>query len=155
MKKIRKGFMSVKTKLFVSLSVIVISIIIFLIILNNFVLETFYYYNKREESITTSKIKMKNYCDIVSICSELLDYEVVNDFAFENAYRNIIMSYIMLSEEIYRGMSMEDRKKGKINRRILMNNVKQRKSRVGILNYFVAEFPSLFYTVREIRRKIR
>lgn len=47
MKKIRKGFMSVKTKLFVSLSVIVISIIIFLIILNNFVLETFYYYNKQ------------------------------------------------------------------------------------------------------------
>lgn len=47
MKKIRKGFMSVKTKLFVSLSIIVISIIIFLIILNNFVLETFYYYNKQ------------------------------------------------------------------------------------------------------------
>ena len=52
-------------------------------------------------------------------------------------------------------MSMEDRKKGKINRQILMNNVKQRKSRVGTLNYFVAEFPSLFYVVREIRRKIR
>lgn len=117
--------------------------------------ETFYYYNKREESITTSKIKMKNYCDIVSICCELLDYKVVDDIVFKNAYRNIIMSYIMLSEEIYRGMSMEDRKKGKINRQILMNNVKQRKSRVGTLNYFVAEFPSLFYLVREIRRKIR
>lgn len=117
--------------------------------------ETLYYYNKREESITTSKIKMKNYCDIVSICCELLDYKVVDDIVFKNAYRNIIMSYIMLSEEIYRGMSMEDRKKGKINRQILMNNVKQRKSRVGTLNYFVAEFPSLFYLVREIRRKIR
>ena len=46
MSKIRKIFTSIRTKLFLSLCIIVSSIILFLIILNNFVLESFYVYSK-------------------------------------------------------------------------------------------------------------
>ena len=46
MEKIRKIFTSIRTKLFLSLCIIVSSIVLFLIILNNFVLESFYIYNK-------------------------------------------------------------------------------------------------------------
>ena len=46
MGKIRKLFTSIRTKLFLSLCIIVSSIVLFLIILNNFVLESFYIYNK-------------------------------------------------------------------------------------------------------------
>ena len=44
--KLNKFFTSIRTKLFLSLCVIVASIVLFLIILNNFVLEAFYIYNK-------------------------------------------------------------------------------------------------------------
>ena len=43
----KKIFTSIRTKLFLSLCIIVSSIILFLILLNNFVLESFYIYNKK------------------------------------------------------------------------------------------------------------
>ena len=46
MEKIKTLFTSIRTKLFLSLCIIVSSIILFLVILNNFVLETYYLYNK-------------------------------------------------------------------------------------------------------------
>ena len=47
MGKIKNIFTSIRTKLFLSLCIIVSSIILFLILLNNFVLESFYVYNKK------------------------------------------------------------------------------------------------------------
>ena len=47
MEKVKKMFTSIRTKLFLSLCIIVSSIILLLILLNNFVLKTFYLYNKK------------------------------------------------------------------------------------------------------------
>ena len=47
MKKLSNMSKSIRTKLFISLCIIVLSIILFLVLLNNFVLETFYIYSKR------------------------------------------------------------------------------------------------------------
>ena len=44
-------FKSIRTKLFLSLCIIVIAIIISLILLNNFVLRKFYEYNKEKQRI--------------------------------------------------------------------------------------------------------
>ena len=46
MKVIEKGLKSIKTKLFISLCIVVIAIVALLILLNNFVLSTFYQYSK-------------------------------------------------------------------------------------------------------------
>ena len=46
MKKLKKAFESVRIKLFLTLSAVILSIILFLIIINNFVLGTFYTYKK-------------------------------------------------------------------------------------------------------------
>ena len=46
MKKIKKTFKSVRVKLFLTLSAVILLIIMFLIIINNFVLGTFYTYKK-------------------------------------------------------------------------------------------------------------
>lgn len=50
MKKLKNRFKSVRTKLFVSLCIVVILIILFLIIINNVVLESFYLYSKTEST---------------------------------------------------------------------------------------------------------
>ena len=51
MKKVRKTFTSIRTKLFLSLCVIVILTITVLIVLNNFVLEKYYLHNKEKTLI--------------------------------------------------------------------------------------------------------
>ena len=62
----KKRFKSIRSKLFITLCVIVISIIILLIILNKFVLESFYIYNK--------KVTLKNV------------YQIINDYYNNNNY---------------------------------------------------------------------
>ena len=55
MEKIKKLFTSIRTKLFLSLCIIVSSIILLLILLNNFVLQSFYLYNKKSTLKTVYK----------------------------------------------------------------------------------------------------
>jgi len=49
----KKKFKSVRTKLFITLCIVVLMIIAFLIIVNNVVLETIYYHSKKEASLNT------------------------------------------------------------------------------------------------------
>ena len=56
MEKIKKAFKSVRVKLFLTLSAVILIIIIFLIILNNFVLGTFYTYTKTKALKSVYKI---------------------------------------------------------------------------------------------------
>lgn len=56
MKKIKKALKSVRVKLFLTLSAVILIIIIFLIILNNFVLGTFYTYTKTKALKSVYKI---------------------------------------------------------------------------------------------------
>lgn len=115
-----------------------------------------YYYNKREESITMSRVKEKNYKDIVIICNMLID---TNKVGWSNnkkiAFQNIMKTYILLSEEIYRMLDRNDRKKLSNVRWKLMKTVKIKRKEMGRINYFLACFPDVAYAVREARRKIK
>ena len=55
-----KRFKSIRTKLFISLCVIVVAIIVALIILNNFVLRHFYEYTK-EKQLESLYFRINNY----------------------------------------------------------------------------------------------
>lgn len=115
-----------------------------------------YFYNKRGESITTSKVKIKNYCDLVKICNCLIDNtNIEQGSCLRNAYQNILKTYLMLSEEIYRMMELKDRKEGVISRINLMKKVRSQRKQVGLKSYAIACFPSLFYFIRGTRRMIR
>lgn len=115
-----------------------------------------YFYNKREASITTSEVKLKNYFDLIGICICLIDSESEEQREkYKAAYRNIIKSYLLLSEEVYRMMKMKDRKMGTAKRNELMERVRCRKGNLGLTNYAIASFPGFFYIIREVRRKFR
>lgn len=83
MKKIRGLFTSIRTKLFLSLCVIVILIITFLILLNNLVLENFYIYSKKNNLKNVYVIINHYYNNSYSqkeINNELERISVKNDF---------------------------------------------------------------------------
>ena len=83
MSKVNNIFTSIRTKLFLSLCVIVLSIITLLIILNNFVLEDFYLYNKENNLKTVCIIIDELYKKGLSqseIDNELEKISVRNDF---------------------------------------------------------------------------
>ena len=115
-----------------------------------------YFYNKREESITTSKATEKNYFDIVEICKLLIKVDKSGwSFSKKKAFRNIMKSYILLSEEIYRMLDIKDRKTLLSIRVKLMKMVKVQKKEMGGKNYIIACFPDALYAARKVRRKIR
>lgn len=118
--------------------------------------ESLYFYNKREESITTSKARRKNYFDIVEICSQLIEVDKTEwNTSRKKAFKNIMKSYILLSEEIYKTLNIKDRKKLLNVRKNLMETVKLKRKEMGEKNYIIACFPNFLYVVREVRRKIR
>ena len=93
-----KIFTSIRTKLFISLCIIVLSIISFLILLNNFVLEKFYLYNK-ENTLKNVYSLVNDYYnngyDQDYINSELEEISIKNDFDIlikNNADENIYIS---------------------------------------------------------------
>lgn len=110
--------------------------------------KSFYLYNKREGSITTSHVKLKNYKDIIKICEHLINSSIGN----EAARKNVLKSYILLSEEIYRKMDDQDKKEGKAIRNSFVALIK--KSNLGLMNYITATFLDIVYLAREIRRRI-
>ena len=115
-----------------------------------------YFYNKREESITTSKAKGKNYFDIIEICKLLIKVNKVGwSVGKKTAFKNIMKSYILLSEEIYRMLDEKDKKSLLIVREDLMETVKSQRKEMGWKNYIIACFPNILFAVREVRRKIR
>ena len=79
----KKVFTSIRTKLFLSLCIIVLSIITLLIILNNFVLEKFYLFNKESTLKTVCSIIDEFYSKSYSqseINEELEKIAIKNDF---------------------------------------------------------------------------
>ena len=79
----KKVFTSIRTKLFLSLCIIVLSIITLLIILNNFVLEDFYLYNKQTTLKTVCRIVDDYYAKSYSqsdINKELEKISIRNNF---------------------------------------------------------------------------
>lgn len=116
--------------------------------------EIFYLYNKREASITTSKVKIKNYNDIVNICDILLEDVKNKKICCKTSYRRLMLSYLMLSEEVYRMLDYKDKKTENNSRKMLMNKIQQEKKELGLINYLIAKFPNFFYFLRETRRKI-
>jgi glycosyltransferase involved in cell wall biosynthesis len=118
--------------------------------------EKLYFYNKREDSITTTKTKEKNYYDIVEICKTLIELNVAGWNSHKKmALKNIIKSYILLGEEIYRSLSSNDRAKVADTRWRLLETVKTSKKKMGWKNYMIACFPNIIYTARAVRRKIK
>ncbi len=86
MKKLKNRFKSVRTKLFVSLCIVVILIILFLIIINNVVLESFYLYSKTESTKTIYQKINQYYNELelkgnssININQELNKISVKND----------------------------------------------------------------------------
>lgn len=115
-----------------------------------------YFYNKREESITTSKAKKKNYFDIIEICKLLIKVNKIGwSVGKKTAFKNIMKSYILLSEEIYRMLDEKDKKSLLIVREDLMETVKSQRKEMGWKNYIIACFPNILFAVREVRRKIK
>lgn len=116
--------------------------------------EPLYFYNKREDSITTSKVKEKNYYDIVEICRLLT---LINKTGWntekKKALKNIMKSYILLSEEIYRMLDLNDKMKVSNTRCELMKILKNPKNEMGWKNYLISCFPNAIYVAREVRRK--
>lgn len=83
MGKIKRNITSIRTKLFLSLCIIVSSIVLFLIILNNFVLESFYIYNKEKTLKNVYRLINEYYNDSYSqstIDRELEKIAVKNNF---------------------------------------------------------------------------
>ncbi len=60
MEKIKNKFKSIRVKLFLTLSIVVVIIIAFLILTNNFVLETFYLYSKQKNLMSVYN-RINNY----------------------------------------------------------------------------------------------
>jgi len=89
MGKIKRLFTSIRTKLFLSLCIIVSSIVLFLIILNNFVLESFYIYNK--ETALKSVYHLINDYYNNSFNQVLIDKEL-EKIAVENNFDILIKS---------------------------------------------------------------
>lgn len=116
--------------------------------------KTYYFYNKREESITTSHVKSKNYKDIVNICKHLIGDGVKGEKCAEDAYKNIIRSYILLSEEIYRKMNNVDKFECRFIRNSLIKLIKDNKGNLGLINYIIVSFLNTFYMIRNVRRKL-
>ena len=78
-----KVFTSIRTKLFISLCVIVLLIIISLILLNNFVLGNFYLYNKKKklnDLFTQINYYYNNEYSQEEINKELEKISIKNDF---------------------------------------------------------------------------
>ena len=118
--------------------------------------ETLYFYNKRQASITTSKAKAKNYFDIALICNLLIDEsEMIQSENEKVALKNIMKTYLLLSEEVYRMLDENSQKDVLSVRQGLMKNVKNKMKQIGLMNYIIASFPRTLYTVREVRRKYR
>ena len=83
MSKVNNIFTSIRTKLFLSLCIIVLSIITILILLNNFVLEDFYLFSKKNSLKTACIIIDELYNKEISqdeIESELEKISIKNDF---------------------------------------------------------------------------
>lgn len=116
--------------------------------------EQHYYYHKREESITTSHVTNKNYMDMVDICETLINDDSRYDKNKRSTYKNILRSYILLSEEVYRMMSVDNQHIEHSRRNELITLVRNKKSTLGMINYIIATHLNMVYLVREIRRQV-
>ena len=82
-----KVFQSIRTKLFLSLCIIVIAIIISLILLNNFVLRHFYEYSKEKQLKNVYEVINGYYVDgkkATDLSDELDKVAINNNFDLEN-----------------------------------------------------------------------
>lgn len=81
MGKLKNSFKSVRVKLFLTLSVVVLLIITFLILVNNVILETFYLYSKKNtlKSVYEQVNKYYNSTYSEAQIEEKLDKEVINN----------------------------------------------------------------------------
>ena len=93
-------FKSIKTRLFLSLCIIVISIIAVLILLNNFVLKQFYEFNKKNQLIDVYYV-INNYYNSdnidTAISDELNKISLKNNFniLIKNNFGNTIQIFIL------------------------------------------------------------
>ena len=82
MSKKQNPLKSVRVKLFMTLSLVILLIIIFLILVNNFVLGRFYLYSKRQvlKSVYTTVNDYYNNCEEGDLSSELEQIAIKNNF---------------------------------------------------------------------------
>ena len=119
MKKISQRFTSIRTKLFVSLCVIVISIVLFLIIINNIVLEKFYSYSKKNSlKLVYNKINdfySKEYTQ-AELDNELDRIAISNNFDILIKGNNGINIYTSNKDfySLIRGMNLENNSKTEV-----------------------------------------
>jgi len=90
MNKIRNHLKSVRIKLFLTLSVVVIAIIVFLIIVNNVILETFYLYN-RENKLEAVYKQINDYYATENLSQEKIEQKI-KEIAINNNFDILIES---------------------------------------------------------------
>ena len=80
--KKKNPFISVRIKLFLTISLVILGIITFLILVNNFVFGKFYLYSKRQvlKSVYTTVNDYYNNCEEGDLSSELEQIAIKNNF---------------------------------------------------------------------------
>ena len=124
-----KKFKSIRTKLFISLCIIVIAIVVSLILLNNFVLRKFYEYNK-EKQLENVYFKLNNYYN-----SNMQDNnleEELDKIAINNNFEILIknnenISIYTSNKDFYSSISdmvISILREGRVNTEVLKKNEK-------------------------------
>ncbi len=138
----KKMFQSVRTKLFLTLCIVIIMIIAFLVIINNVVLESFYYYSKKNASleafdyinekmndtefadfsIELEKLSLANHFDIIIKQQENEIYATNKDFSedfgeipevkYDVEYNVFRQDDIMYSDQNVTIRKIQDKKNG-------------------------------------------
>lgn len=124
-----KYFKSIKTRLFLSLCIIVISIIVVLILLNNFVLKQFYEFNKKNQLIDVYYV-INNYYNNdnigIVISDELNKISLKNNFniLIKNNFGNTIYSSNTDFYSAIEDLALSIIPEGRFNNNILEKNNK-------------------------------
>lgn len=116
------------------------------------IMDQYYVYDKREGSITTTLVKDQNYKDMVFIVLTYLNR--LKKMDKDPALSNILKTYLLVSEEIFRKLSPDGRRRLKGMRRQMLNEFKNLKFQCSKKLYIECRFIKGIYNFRNIRRII-